>query len=98
MTVKLLTEHHLEFLSFKGGCTGSSESILCQNATFLEITCRGSIIYTCITDMLIEKLLLVFIPIPSTLCGMSINFSRYKLSIIIKKIYLSTQQAPDKNV
>ena len=28
MIVKLLTEHHLEFLSFKGGCTGSSESIL----------------------------------------------------------------------
>ena len=22
MTVKLLTEHHLEFLSLKGGCTG----------------------------------------------------------------------------
>ena len=28
MTVKLLTELHLEFLSFKGGCTGSSESTL----------------------------------------------------------------------
>ena len=29
MRVKLLTEHHLEFLSFKGGgCTGSSESSL----------------------------------------------------------------------
>ena len=27
MTVKLLTEHHLEFLSLLGGCTGSSESI-----------------------------------------------------------------------
>ena len=26
MTVKLLTEHHLEFLCLKGGCTGSSES------------------------------------------------------------------------
>ena len=26
MTVKLLTEHHLEFLSLKGGCKGSSES------------------------------------------------------------------------
>ena len=26
MTVKLLTEHHLEFLSLKGGCSGSSES------------------------------------------------------------------------
>ena len=27
MTVKLLAEHHLEFLSLKGGSTGSSESI-----------------------------------------------------------------------
>ena len=26
MSVKLLTEHHLEFLSLKGGCAGSSES------------------------------------------------------------------------
>ena len=28
MSVKLLTEHNLEFLSLKGGCTGSSESRL----------------------------------------------------------------------
>ena len=28
MHVKLLTEHHLEFLSLKGGCTGLSESTL----------------------------------------------------------------------
>ena len=42
MNVKLLTEHHLEVLSLKGGCTGSSESIR-QNATLLEISCRGSI-------------------------------------------------------
>ena len=26
MIVKILTEHHLEFLSLKGGCRGSSES------------------------------------------------------------------------
>ena len=26
MIVKLLTEHHLEVLSLKGGCRGSSES------------------------------------------------------------------------
>ena len=26
MIVKLMTEHHLEFLSLKGGCIGSSES------------------------------------------------------------------------
>ena len=28
MSAKLLTEHHLEFLSLKGGCTGLSESTL----------------------------------------------------------------------
>ena len=28
MSVKLLTEHHLEFLRLTGGCTGSSESAL----------------------------------------------------------------------
>ena len=28
MIVKLLTEHHLEFLSLKGGCIGLSESTL----------------------------------------------------------------------
>ena len=28
MAVKLLTEHNLEFLSLKGGCTGSSEPTL----------------------------------------------------------------------
>ena len=28
MSVKVPTEHHLEFLSLKGGCTDSSESTL----------------------------------------------------------------------
>ena len=28
MNVKLLTEHHLEFLGLMGGCRGSSESML----------------------------------------------------------------------
>ena len=28
MIVKLLTEHHLKFLSLKGGCCGLSESTL----------------------------------------------------------------------
>ena len=27
MTVKVLTEHHFELLSLRGGCTASSESI-----------------------------------------------------------------------
>ena len=28
MNIKLLTEHHLEYLCLKGGCIGSSESTL----------------------------------------------------------------------
>ena len=39
MIVKLLTKHHLEFLSLKGCCTGSSESTLVK---LLEISWRGS--------------------------------------------------------
>ena len=46
MNIKLLTEHHLEFLSLKGGCTGSSESILVKNATLLESSCRCSYVLT----------------------------------------------------
>ena len=35
---QLLTEHNLEFLSFKGGCTGSSETTLVKMPH-----CHGSI-------------------------------------------------------
>ena len=42
MMAKLLTEHHLEFLSLTGGCRGSSESTLVK---LLEILCRGSFIF-----------------------------------------------------
>ena len=42
MSVKPLTDHHLEFLSLKGGCTGLSESTLVKIATLFEITFRGS--------------------------------------------------------
>ena len=31
MIVKLLTEHHLEFLSLRGGCIGSSECHIVGN-------------------------------------------------------------------
>ena len=39
MSVKLLTEHHLEFLSLKGGCRGSFES---TPVKLLEISCGSS--------------------------------------------------------
>ena len=32
MNVKLLTEHHFEFITLEGGCTGSSESTLVKMA------------------------------------------------------------------
>ena len=47
MTVKLLTEHHLEFLSLKGGCRGSSESTLVKMSNCwkshaaAQLSCRG---------------------------------------------------------
>ena len=42
MIVKLLTEHHLEFLCLKEGCRGSPESTYCQNVKLLEISCCSS--------------------------------------------------------
>ena len=36
MSVKLLTEHHLEFRSLKGGCSGSSESTLVKTPHCLK--------------------------------------------------------------
>ena len=47
MFFKLLTEHRLEFLSYKGGCIGSSESTLVK---LLEISCRGSNLISCGTQ------------------------------------------------
>ena len=61
MIVKLLTEHHLEFLSLKGGFTGSSESTLVKmphcwisNVT-AHITFRMTLEVSCIISY-IEKL------------------------------------------
>ena len=42
MSVKLLTEHNLEFLSLKEAVEARLSLYTCQNATLLEITCRGS--------------------------------------------------------
>ena len=48
MSVKLLTEHRLEFVSLKGGCTGSSESTLvkmphCVAAQFMIYWLRADL-------------------------------------------------------
>ena len=45
MIVKLLTEHHLEFLSFNGGCRGSSESTLVKLANCWKSHAMAQIVY-----------------------------------------------------
>ena len=45
MIVKLLTEHHLEFLSLRGGCTGSSESTLVNMSNCWKSNAAAHIIY-----------------------------------------------------
>ena len=42
MIVRLLTEHHLEFLSFKRRLQRLVRVYICQNVKFLEIPCTGS--------------------------------------------------------
>ena len=44
LSVKLLTEHHLECLSLKGGCTGSSESTLVKKPHYWESHVMAQII------------------------------------------------------
>ena len=44
MILRLLNEHHLEFLNLKGGCTGLSESTLHKMPQLLEITCHRSFV------------------------------------------------------
>ena len=48
MIVKLLTEQHKEFLSLKGGCTGSSESILSK--MFIVVNHMSRLYYVNVTS------------------------------------------------
>ena len=53
MIVKLLTEHHLEFLSLKGGCRGSSESTYvkmphCWKSHAMAQLCESAIVHVLI--------------------------------------------------
>ena len=54
MSVKLLTEHHLEFLSLKTGCTGSSESSLVKIPHCWKSHVAAHIQKTCCQDPLVK--------------------------------------------
>ena len=55
MIVKLLTEHHLEFLSLKGGCRGSSESTIVKMS---NCWISHALAHLCNEDLLTEVLLI----------------------------------------
>ena len=55
MIVKLLTEHHLEFLSLKGGCTCSSESTLVKMPLCWKTHALAQIYYDQINILLRNK-------------------------------------------
>ena len=74
MTVKLLTEHHLEFLRLKGGCTGSSESTKSQIATLLEITCHGSYVYLLLFKLFTRSIQSKYAQSDQSLC-LSLEYS-----------------------
>ena len=73
MIVKLLTERHLEFLSLKGGCRGSSESTHvkmphCWNHMSRLICFSGFVIRSCSNQTVqLQKLARVFYHIMSHL-------------------------------
>ena len=50
MAVKLLTEHHLEFLSLTGGCTGSYESTLVKMPYCWKSHVTAHICFWCVNE------------------------------------------------
>ena len=47
MIAKLLNEHHLEFLSLKGGCRGSSESTHVKMPHYWKSHALAQIMFSC---------------------------------------------------
>ena len=55
MIVKLLAEHHLEFLSLTGGCRGSSKSTLVKMSNCCKSHAAAHIVYSCFTTGILQK-------------------------------------------
>ena len=67
MIVKLLTEHHLEFLSLKGGCRGSSESTLFKMSHCWKSHALAQLSYLQIVQLNVFLVYTVYILQPSAL-------------------------------
>ena len=70
MIIKLLTEHHLEFLSLNGGCRGWSESTLVKKSNCwkshaaAQVSLYGEMDTKGIYDAMIEIVLKTLLPFP----------------------------------
>ena len=64
MTVKLPTKQHLEFLSYKGGCIGSSEStfVKMSNCWKSHVTAKMllGVIHLCLSNMICLSVVVAF--------------------------------------
>ena len=60
MIVKLLTEHNLEFLSLKGGCTSSSESTFVKTSNCWKFHAAAQMIVLRQKQCLISPFILVY--------------------------------------
>ena len=91
MIVKLLTEYHLEWLSLKGGCRGSSES------THFRCHIVGNLMHWLICKLLIVylfKLILAYLyfhNIYKSLIKLFINYTMYFFTFYIH-VYLTVFQ------
>ena len=80
MTVKILTKHHLEFLSLKGGCTGSSESTLVKMPHCWESHVTAQL-YCIEVDLRVDTSVVAIYGIFTCTCSVTADFPTIALII-----------------
>ena len=85
MIVKLLTEHHVEFLGLKRRLQRLDRVYTCQNATLLEISCTGSNFY-----YINGKQYLPDTHLSSTLFGHFRSVFAISILLCLEQVYLSS--------
>ena len=78
MIVKLLTERHLEFLSLKGGCRGSSESTLVKMSNCWKSYAAAQLFWSRELAPIHRSRLLIFPPIKYVGFVFLVEFTNYR--------------------
>ena len=86
MIVKLLTGHHLEFLSLKGGCSGSSESTLVKMSNCRKSHAAAHMVITHVSFYTVKIIYCSCTFILRTFCHvLSFTFRRTYLGLVARK-------------